>query len=383
MPKIEFILVSLATGVMFNPVRREGLTVQVNEGHIYRLSVIPETQGVEDSNVLWSTRPLEIKVWASVECDEASKQFIESLSEGRYIKIDDHQKAPPLRGNSGSLFADANGLLVAGIRLPYRFYPKPLQTICDSVYEETRRLTKRAVSLLSWQQDLCAPPWAIQWPQRLYWSTGGRDFTSIPNTKNYIERTGLGNIRWSPANEFDFLGLLRQHDATEPLAHELIREAINLNDSSPRSALLTCASALEVGIKDAISKLSPNTAWLLEKTPSPPIHRLYSNYLSRLLPASHATERVAAWLKTTGSFVEKIYLARNTLAHTGESKQLDHLPKDYLNTSKQLLYFLDVIDGNAWAARHISAQTLKTLGWEVDHLPERDGEQYTIEILDD
>lgn len=41
-------------------------------------------------------------------------------------------------------------------------------------------------------------------------------------------------------------------------------------------------SALETGIKTHISKLSPDTEWLLENLPSPPIDKIFKNYIPLL-----------------------------------------------------------------------------------------------------
>src|SRR4051794_748089 len=61
-----------------------------------------------------------------------------------------------------------------------------------------------------------------------------------------------------------------------------MQEAWRLIDSNPRSALVTCISAIETRVKELVSDLVPETEWLLENLPSPPIDKIIRDYLDQL-----------------------------------------------------------------------------------------------------
>jgi hypothetical protein len=174
-----------------------------------------------------------------------------------------------------------------------------------------------------------------------------------------------GGLRWDEQDKAVVTELWNS-GAEEPLSHELLREAKTLASTSPRSALLTLATALEVGAKTYISQVAPQTAWLIQNLPSPPVFRLFRNYL----PALHAEigrTDIDWWDKLKPQFVEcqRLFEDRNSLTHAGHAEVTADEISDYLKTASTLLYALDILQGHEWAKERIGYKVPTELGWRA------------------
>lgn len=69
----------------------------------------------------------------------------------------------------------------------------------------------------------------------------------------------------------------------EPIAHELLREAIHQVEQNPRSALIVGIAAAEIGFKEFVSRRAPVAAWLVTEAPSPSLLQMLTEFLPDLL----------------------------------------------------------------------------------------------------
>jgi len=138
----------------------------------------------------------------------------------------------------------------------------------------------------------------------------------------------------------------------EPLGHALWREAWDQRHMSPRSAMLLGVAALEVGIKQFISAAVPDSTWLVEEAPSPPIERMLKEYLPRLPPQGKAPPDDV--LKIVRTAVQ----ARNRVVHSGKANFSYETLEASLATIRDLLWKLDAERGFAWATDHLETGML-------------------------
>jgi hypothetical protein len=146
--------------------------------------------------------------------------------------------------------------------------------------------------------------------------------------------------------------------ATQPLAHEMWREAWNLRLTSPRSSLVVGVAAAEVGFKHLVALLVPPAASLVEYIPSPPLEKMIRKVLPNLpLRSGIAPDRACPQhlRKQLLAAVE----ARNLVVHSGTMPSVD-LRSTLLDT-RDLLYLLDLHAGHAWAEDLLSKQTRDAL----------------------
>ena len=123
------------------------------------------------------------------------------------------------------------------------------------------------------------------------------------------------------------------------------------------------AAALETGAKIHISEIAPDTAWLVEEMPSPPIFKVLRDYI----PALHSDrgKDVEWWLKFRPHLktASSLFEVRNKIAHTGCVPENAKTPVEYTNAVKDILYALDVLAGHEWAKQRLSFPIRRELGW--------------------
>jgi hypothetical protein len=358
--QLDFLLLANVQGFCFNPHRPDGLTFRA-EAPTTNISIRP-ADPEEDGSGLRSG--LECRAYGSRTVDPELGAFAIDLMNRRFRM---HSEAPiklPLLRDKKQLI-DASGELAKGFSPPLGLYPSALQSVCDEVAGELRSELERFFKLIRWQQEIDGPHGVFEWNRALYWkaSPEGNYHAVGRRQQQWVGRSPAG-IEWSQVDELEFRQLWARADAAEPLGHELLREARGSALSAPRSALLLAASALEAGVKMHIAKLAPETKWLMMETPAPPIFKMLRDYLPQL----HTAKGIGLpeWSKLRPLFREAEELAkrRNKLTHTGEMPEevvLD-MP-NLLNAVSDLLYILDIVEGNDWARENIQSSTRVLLGW--------------------
>ena len=123
-------------------------------------------------------------------------------------------------------------------------------------------------------------------------------------------------------------------------------------------------AALESAVKIHISKRVPNASWLMQEISSPPIFKIFNQYL----PLIHPEVEYFDAFKTHVKEVQGLFFLRNKVAHTGIiPDKIDNkkaLPiQDYLKLVSDMLYFLDVLDGHEWAKPFARYGLQEALGW--------------------
>jgi hypothetical protein len=100
-----------------------------------------------------------------------------------------------------------------------------VQTLAKRVAVETFAEAVRVIKLLRWRQAIDGPLWPFE-HHSLYWRTSGDPFHGVPleQSKGSEGRSPAG-ITWRDNDEPAFLSLWSNTNVTEPLGHELLREA--------------------------------------------------------------------------------------------------------------------------------------------------------------
>lgn len=145
----------------------------------------------------------------------------------------------------------------------------------------------------------------------------------------------------------DIEAMTRSEAPSEPVAHAILREAHENRGRHPRSSLILCVVALEVGTKDFISRVAPIASWLATEVPTPPIAKMIANYLPALTgTAVRKLKRPPrAVLKLIGDGAE----ARNTVAHRGALGWSTQEHNELLAVTRAFLYAVDYVTGSDWA----------------------------------
>jgi hypothetical protein len=354
--QIGFRLEAWLQGMIFNPARAEGLSFAIKGNPELRLSVRPMDP---DNDPFGSQRGIACKVQGGFPATQSEKDFVVALLQRRFEPYGGMPiKLPYVKNGQEQISAD--GSIRKGFGLPFEAYPPRVQEICDNAKQVLLSAATRFLKLLIWHLQIDAPPNFIQ-TSTLYWGIKGGNYHIVGLKRRKVTANSPVGITWEESDQVA-LQELWDAGAEEPLAHELLREAKILSGSSPRSALLTLATALETGIKTYIAQTAPQTKGLIDRLPSPPIDQLFRNYL----PALHACigQNVPYWEKLNGLFAscQKLFKDRNDLTHARSASVEPEKLATYISTASDLLYLLDVLGGHKWAKEYVRLAR-QELGW--------------------
>jgi hypothetical protein len=366
---IEFMLNVQLDNVFFNPAKPDGIAFAIGEQHNLRLRLAPKDPKQDSFGHRYG---LTCEVYARVPANLKQREFVSALLDGRFTSYQGMPiRLPHVQHSTEQI--DSEGAIREGYGVPFEYYPPDLQQLCDTVSKDLFDAAARFVKLLIWQQDVDSPHWPFT-SHHLYWrvTEGMYHLIGLRGQASQV-RHPVG-FMWDAQDQTEFFELWHS-GASEPLAHELLREARSLVLNSPRSALLTLASALETGVKSHIARQVPKTAWLLEKLSAPPIDRLLREYIPQL----HDSEKIEFWTKLSSLFktAEKMAKDRNALTHSGKMLVKYDKLKKYFGMVSDILYILDFLDGHTWAMGNVQTETRKLLGW-----PPPRHKRFLIRVLD-
>jgi hypothetical protein len=170
-------------------------------------------------------------------------------------------------------------------------------------------------------------------------------------------------LKWGDEYDSELRQLWSTNALIEPLGHTLLHEACSLAVESPSGAILIMVAAVETSIKTHISRVAPDTAWLMEELQSPPIFNVLRDYI----PWVHQRrgEDMSFWTLVWPAIkkIKKLIEVRNKVAHTGKIPEDAEPVRAYLQVVSDILYLLDVLDGHEWAKQRVSHSARKLLEW--------------------
>lgn len=148
----------------------------------------------------------------------------------------------------------------------------------------------------------------------------------------------------------------------EPVGLSLFREAWRLRQSSPRSSIVMGVAAAEIALKECIRTLQPETLWLLENIPSPPMVKILIKYLPILPIKVLANGKLPLPPNSVIKDIEKGVQIRNELVHTGKNIPNDVTIGEILFSIEDMLWILEACKGHEWALEYIRVITKNEMG---------------------
>lgn len=248
----------------------------------------------------------------------------------------------------------------ARIRLPgLAAFPEHFRAFVDGARRELADHARRTVSVLRWRTDERGPHDPIS-SRGMSWSLD-RSFWH-PAPADYGGRVRvLGSLRPRPPVLEDVRRMVGAGES-EPLHHDLFREAWEQADSNPRSALVIGMAAAEIAVKRCISTLVPEAGWLATNLPTPPLVRMLVEYLPSLPARCLIGSEVKAPPPMVVDTIKKGVTIRNHLSHAGSvNLTLDDV-QEILRAVHDVLLLLDYYSGYEWALGFVRDTTKSQLG---------------------
>lgn len=237
-----------------------------------------------------------------------------------------------------------------------------LLAFCRPLDARLWRHLEEVVSVLRWRCGVSDGPLRPFSDSTYEFSVDGTNWRSIPRYAASF-RIKFSRARHKLARD-DIQGGVTDLIAKakdEPLGYQLLREALELRKTHPRSALVIGMAAIEVGFKHFVADLVPDAAWLAIEVPSPPLDRMLREYLPKLPVRGKFEGQFALIPQRLINILVEGTKARNKLAHSGrflpDADDLENL----LHTINDLLLLFDCYSGEAWALDHVNAETRQAL----------------------
>jgi hypothetical protein len=233
--------------------------------------------------------------------------------------------------------------------------PEPLILIFEDVYAELHGEAARLVQLLRWVFSTPGPASPLG-AADLSLSLDQEHWCLAPRGLEDHDLEFVGDVRLDGPLADGVAELWRSGELIEPIAHQILHEAMDLRHENARSAFILAVVAAEVGVKQfAAGRSEPSEAWLLQEIQSPPLDKLLGSYLVSFTDKKTTDARTVprALVTTLKAAIQK----RNHLIHRGEPPPTEKELVGLLLTVHDLLYLLDWFAGNEWAFHRLSEDT--------------------------
>lgn len=332
--------------------------------------------GVDVSN--WENSPLEFTYDGSprvtVNLRQATDDERPAGREPATICVATCEVEPPadIRMEFGGLQGDPirKGLKQVG---GLEKLPEEFQTFVGTTRTTLLDYAKRTTLVVRWRCGMPGPHNPFRSPVTHQWSLDGDDWWPMPTT--FVGRFTTPWVSRPHGDIQEDVKDVVSGGGSEPLGHEMLREAWDTSIDSPRTSVVLAVAAAEIGTKQCIGRLAPQAKWLIDNLPSPPLGTLLRRYIP-LMPAK---------LKLKGKFVrlpsktiktvERGVELRNKIIHGRTTEVASDELDELLLATRDLLYLLDGFSGYAWAIERVQPPTLDELGNEVKAITTKESEK--------
>ena len=234
------------------------------------------------------------------------------------------------------------------------YYPNPFVSFVDEIHSKLNSVGDALVSILRWRYAQEGPRSPIGGGSLVFSNDNGNSWYPLPARYSIRNVTPPHSFLDPHKTDYEEIIELLESNLREPVGHELLREAIELKNQSPRSAVLVAVSALEVATKAVIIDKVSDAEWLVEKMQSPPVVDILFDYFPRLFPdvtKFYELKKDQGIIKTIADAVR----IRNEIAHKGFAPPTHEKVAEIILAVKAILWVCDYYSGYRWAEQNIKS----------------------------
>ncbi len=237
--------------------------------------------------------------------------------------------------------------------------PHWLKQYIDGITNKLYQATTRAVRIARWRLALSASHRPIRSASGSRWSYDGVTWHLVPS--NIYARMEMIPTNVFPPSMLKDIGRLLEEtpSVTEPLGHELLREAWNQRHDNPRSALVLGIASAEARVKEFIGRVEPGAIWLVENVTSPPLPAMLKNYVPELLVRHDIRPQLLPPPNNPiMQQIDKGIGLRNKVAHGIDRDIHFDTVNELLLTIRDIQSMFDVFSGQDWARDFVRPEVL-------------------------
>lgn len=298
----------------------------------------------------------EVEITRNLSADVLSG--FECLANGTVPEFERHREHLPYEVGS-EIWIDTKGNVTPGRALPFDWLPATMQDAIHSADTDMQTGLNRFVRTLRWRQNAAGPPRPYA-TRKSEWSLNGISWHNTPG--RLYARVIPSDPIWATDSQKNEVEALLKSRVSEPVAHELLREAIAIS-STTRSALVIACAALETGVKGHIARLMPEAEWLVTNLPSPPVERILQDYLPQIHERRGISDSPFPLPQVLARFLKRQIACRNDVIHGREASTDFQDLDDLLGVIEDLLYVLDYCEGQDWGRNFVSKEMCDLFGW--------------------
>lgn len=228
----------------------------------------------------------------------------------------------------------------------------------DTIKSIRERLEAGAIKvakLLRWREggNGSHKPWVL-W--QFAFSTDGTSWFKMPLDMADARLTvGRAPVRVSEVGA-EIEQLVRAN-ISEPVAHELLREAESLQRVAPRSALLVAIAAIETSLKECVISFSPSARTAISEFHSPSVSHLIKELIPRLAKTSGRDASCLRLSADEQATLDASVHQRNKIVHGLGGEPSHEKLNRLIYLARKILWSADLLCGTLWAAEHLSRLT--------------------------
>ena len=231
--------------------------------------------------------------------------------------------------------------------------------VLDDILNDLSSLLRSTIDVFRWRHGLAEGPVNAAQKVEAFCSGDGNRWLKVSLVRGVRIVTGMAfkkSLRDVPPEE---IVRLVESGKQEPVAHQLFREAWELRRSNPRSAVAIGMAAAEIGVKDLIASLVPNSHWLVKEMPSPSVVKILREYLPILPARAHFRDKTLKPPAELITLINKGTKYRNDLVHAGDAPP-DWLElENILRAVNDVLWICQLYAGEEWAGSYVSGNTTR------------------------
>lgn len=233
-------------------------------------------------------------------------------------------------------------------------YPAPLISFVDTVRPKLSTAGRALVSILRWRYAQEGPPSPIGAGSLFCSSDDGNVWHPLPGRYSIRDITPPHSVLDPHMIDSGEVIELIESTSQEPVGHELLREAKELQHTSPRSSVLIAVSAIEVAVKSVIVEKVPDAAWLVDGMQSPPVVKMLTDYFPHLFAGENLLYKPTKEQGIVKNIFDAVTI-RNQMAHKGAPPPEEVKVSEILAAAQEMLWICDYYVGHKWAESHIKS----------------------------
>jgi hypothetical protein len=236
--------------------------------------------------------------------------------------------------------------------------PHYYATYLAQIENDLMNVGKKLICLIRWTNNLLGThnPFATRGS---YWSIDNVHWYHFPRKfKTFL--TSQGETIHLNARGKNKINELLENNVTEPLHHELFREAWVQRTSNPRSAMIIGISSVEVALISTLDILLPDNKRLKRKLKNKPLYKFLDECWNEMAIGNKIFQ-ITSLPDTLLSLIKEGVIERHKIAHFGFKASNTERVEQILEGIKDLLFIVDCLSGNEFTLLFIRQETLNQL----------------------